>query len=118
MSDQRFRAEESFTLRLTWAMLPMLWWLAVFFAGYAFVAAGCSAGLHTHLLASVSYLRWGLILLVLLLMAGLAAMAWITNLPPEDELARSVRLLSVLVALVATVWLLVPVLTLPLCRIA
>lgn len=118
MSDQRFRAEESFVRRLAWTMAPMLWWLLVFFAGYSLVAAGCDAGMHTRLLWGVSLLRWTLILLTLLLMGGLAAMAWITALRPEDELARGVRLLSVLVTLVASVWLLVPVMTLPLCRFA
>lgn len=106
-------------LRLSFdAATPLLLWLLYFFAGYAFVAAGCDSRLGSMMwlgrpaIALVLAVASGAMAVLFLLMLGRAVMQW-RAAPPT--LLSTARVGIAVLALLGLVWMAVPQWIMPLC---
>lgn len=102
------------------ASLPLWVWALHFSFSYVSVAVGCRAGWQLGTLAGLAPLRWLLVLgsIVALPAAALLLISAMRSVAAEDGLTACVRLLAAVMALLGIVWASVPVLLLPLCRLA
>ncbi|HEY0858777.1 MAG TPA: hypothetical protein VGE16_17060 [Albitalea sp.] len=103
------------------ASLPLWWWALHFAFCYVGLAAGCTAGWDLGASLLGSPLRTTLVLGSAIAVAGAAALllhAWRQSRTVDGALLARVRLAAAAMALIGIAWTSVPLLLLPLCRLA
>lgn len=103
------------------ASLPLVWWALHFAFCYAGLAIGCKAGWNRGESLLGSPLQTALLAGCAVAVAGATALllhAWRRSRAGDGGLLARVHLAAAVMALVGIVWTSVPLLLLPLCRLA
>lgn len=103
------------------ASLPLVWWALHFAFCYAGLAIGCTAGWDRGASLVGSPLQTALLIGSAIAVAGAAVLllhAWRRARADDGSLLPRVRLVAAVMALIGIAWTSVPLLLLPLCRLA